>query len=213
MRWWKVVSFLALLGCAPAKSASESCRRGAAANRVSRSFSRAQNPVADAVEEARCDEMERDERRQAREDSKEEAARAEEKQAQEDAAQARRRAVRRNPKSPELRSTLAESRIICDRQGARFSADAGRYGCHLSGRLIFAGYLDETGETTRVDTYFEDGDVNEARRRVEGELGPPGHEQVVDGFRVFTWNLQTVTVLITSYERGVRWTLAKREEK
>lgn len=66
-------------GCQPAKTPSEACRRQNAWNRVGRSTN--PDPRLDALENMRCDEMEREERRQAREDQQRAEDRAEREQA------------------------------------------------------------------------------------------------------------------------------------
>jgi predicted nucleic acid-binding Zn-ribbon protein len=66
-------------GCTPAKSPSEECRRQNAWKRVGRSSH--PDPRLDALEDIRCDEMERDERREAREDRHREEDRREREQA------------------------------------------------------------------------------------------------------------------------------------
>lgn len=57
-----------LAGCQPARSPSEACRRQNMAKRIGRSGS--PNPQADALEDIRCDEMEREEQREAREEAR-----------------------------------------------------------------------------------------------------------------------------------------------
>lgn len=58
---------LALIGCQPARTPSEACRRQNMAKRIGRSAN--PDPRLDAIEDIRCDEMEREERREAREDA------------------------------------------------------------------------------------------------------------------------------------------------
>ena len=70
---------LGVLGCQPARSPSEACRQQNVWSRVGRSSN--PDPRLDAIEDLRCDEMARDERREAREDAAREADRLEREQA------------------------------------------------------------------------------------------------------------------------------------
>lgn len=192
-----IVVALLIAACNPPQTAAEACRRQNAGNRFSRGLNRQNSAVADAVEDARCDAIEREERAEARERS---AANAK-------AVAARREELartRREPSTPELGATPAEVRVLCERQRGVFQLDPnGVFGCRVGGPLAFAGVVRD-GRVVRVDGYFEGADLATTRARVSESMGPPTSETVSpEGFRVFVWE-GTRAVVVTMYANGVR---------
>jgi len=200
-------------GCAPAKTPSEACRRQAAANRMGRSF--APDPRLDAIENIRCDEMEREERREAREDAREKAVAEAKASARADAMNAALDAklaeIRAAPKVPELGATVAEAKIMCTQQRGAFSApdDNGIYACRVGGPAIFICAADYDGLTTRCDGFFEGSDIAESRARIERDLGPADQQSIEGGVRVASWKRGRILVRAMMYDRGVRLSVAK----
>lgn len=170
-------------------------------NRWARSTNDRTNPVADAVENARCDALAQGERQEARAAAQERRATNAARTQQEQAAAAELASIRRRPEVPELGGTSAEARVLCERQRGAFSVNGESLACLVGGLPIFAC---ATGgaRLVRCDGYYEDADLTASRRTVEERLGPPETETVADGFRVFSW--KSSTVLMTMYPHGVR---------
>jgi hypothetical protein len=193
-----VVVMASIVMACGGRSGADGCRTQAAVNRGVRGMNRQQNASADALEQMRCDELEREER------SEHQAKDAERNDRE--SAQTR---VRSFPKAPELNATSAEAKVICESQGGAFVEEGAVLGCRVGGPVIFAGKTKD-GRLVKVDTYFERGDLAAARRNAETMYGPPESENVSsEGFRVFLWRAGTVAV--TMYPKGVRVTVAIAE--
>lgn len=197
-----------IAACREPKTAEDECRNRNTLRRVGRGVSSAQNPVADTLEESRCDEIGREERAERKEraaEAKAERARRAELDRQTNAALAQ---IRSSPRVPEIGAPLAELKVICGRQRGQFFTKAPYVGCTVGGPAIFACQLDDDGNlVTRCDGYYEGADLSDSRRRIEEKLGQP--ERVgtsAEGFRIFIW--AGGTVQLTMYDRGVRMTTA-----
>lgn len=202
----RLIVLLLLVGCRPANTASEQCRNQAAAARFSRGLNRQSSATADALESMRCDALERDELVERRESARQHAQQSAEQRTRTDTMHreldARLAEIRVAPNAPELGATLAEAKVICERQRGHFAAAPDAFGCTVGGPLVFAGTVD-VARVTRVDTYYEGADLTTARMRIEKDWGPPERELVsAEGFRVFLWRNESVA--LTMYPKGVR---------
>lgn len=211
-RFGAVLAFVVMASCTPAKSASEECRRQNAWRRVSRSSN--PNAVADALEDARCDQLEQNERVEARERKREEAAAAQEQarvnRELNQEVDARLAAIRTAPNAPELGGTMAEARALCEQQRGEFVQKGLTIGCKVGGPPIFVAVLDDDARIVRIDTYYEGADLGMLRRKTESALGPIETEDVTpEGFRAFHW--RRGTVVVSMYRRGVRLTRMNAE--
>lgn len=201
------------LACDTGGSAASRCRTANAFGRMSQPANR----TANALEDARCDELERQERAEARERAADSRAReAEKKQADAQISAANAQidaelaAIRRQPKVPELGSTPAEMRVLCTRQRGDFANQSSTVFCRVGGQMIFLCTFDTESRANRCDAYYEDGDFTRARRDTEARLGPAARESVSsEGFRVFQWSSGAEFLVVTMYRRGVRITQAK----
>lgn len=143
------VGLLALAGCQSPKSPSEACRQDAAWRQAARQLNGHQSATADAIESMRCDEIEREERRDARADASRRAAATEQAAAEDEASRAKRDAelagIRRSPHVPELGATPPEGRVLCQRQRGDYvdrtagggAAAVRGFACRAQGTPIF----------------------------------------------------------------------------
>lgn len=202
--------FLAIVSCVPPQTQAEACHRQNAANRFGRSINRQNSAVANAVEDSRCDAIEREERADARERASAESKAAAQRDARNAELDAQLATVRAAPSVPELGATTAEAKIMCERQRGNFAVAEGRFGCRVGGPVVFAGTVDD-GRIVQTDAYYEGADLGSARLKVSSALGSPRDEQVSpDGFRVFTWVEPDRVVVLTMYAKGVRLSVQTR---
>jgi hypothetical protein len=217
MRRGAVLMALFIMGCRPPATQEEACRRQAAANRMGRSFQ--PNPALDQIEQMRCDNIGAQERVEARvaaaekreidarqaELSRTQAAQQKASEARAERAQAE---IRAGHRAPEINATRAEVELLCKQELGTVTRDGQTLGCEVGGPLIFVVVLDAGERVERVDSYFEGGDVTEARMRMEKSVGPYDREAVSpDGFRVFLWT--RIGVALTTYKNGIRVTLVR----
>lgn len=211
---------LVLLGCAGCastgpQSRADACRQQVAGQRVGRALGGKSSSTTDALEDLRCDAREAEDRAEAREKSASDQAH-EDRIRRERAAQATQRAtadaevlaIRRAPRLPELGTTRDEAIILCRQQRGTFSdPQRNAFSCKVGDRRIFACTIDAEGLANRCDGYIEDGDLAAARRAIEAKLGPSEAPTVSpEGFRVFRWDSGAASLILTSYERGIRMT-------
>ena len=198
---WKQVGLLGLVllvACKQPKTPSERCRLGNAIGRIGKEHNR----VADAIEDARCDQLEAEERAGARERAREEKENVAHRAALQGENDALLTRIRQLPKTPELGATNAEAKVICERQRGLFETKGATISCSVGGPVVFVALL-ESNRVTRLDTYYEGGDLTEARRTVSDLFGPHEREELTpDGFRAFIW--KQGTLVIAMYPRGVR---------
>jgi hypothetical protein len=197
-----VLAFV-LAACGGHNTRAEQCRTGNAIGRIGR----APNAAANAVEDLRCDAIEREERGEAREREREKAqeeARASAKQAalnaELDAALAQ---IRRAPRVPELGAPPGEARAICEAERGHVIARGPIIECRVGGPAVFIATLNED-RVRRLDAFLEGEDLVRVRGAVEAEYGPPQRESVSsEGFRIFMWD---AGIAVTMYAKGVRLT-------
>jgi hypothetical protein len=173
------------------------------------------DPTAEAIQDARCDALAQEERQVAREDAREtrEAEAAEDARSNEAARRdsARLAAIRAAPKVPELGSTIAESRVICEHQRGQFiSKTDTTYTCRIVGLPLFACTIGDSLRTDRCDGYYEGAELADVRQKVESKFGPPTSETVDAGFRVFGWETESTSLYVKMYAQGVRVTTSSK---
>lgn len=169
--------------------------------------------AANAIEDARCDALARDERNEARY-QREEARRDRDEHARAEAMSHRTdpelASIRANPRAPELGATLAEMRVICGGERGVLGRGDDWATCKVGGAAVFSCRL--AGEqATRCDVFYEGADLPASRRRVESGLGSPPTSEAVNssGFRVFRWELPDRLVSVAMFEHGVRVSYAR----
>lgn len=199
----RVALLLAVLAaCAEPQTPAGRCRSQAALARSGRMMGGRQSAEADALEQMRCDELERQERTERRVASREAAMAAEERERQ-------LAVVRAAPTSPELGATIAEVRVLCERQGGVLAVEpSGPFVCRVGGVSVFLGAVADGGYVVRVETLYEGADLVTERRRIEAQLGPAERETVSsEGFRVFVWASGRFT--LSMYDKGVKVSRAR----
>lgn len=143
------------------------------------------SPVANAIEDANCDEIERQERG----DLAAEAARI--------------AATRQAPIVPELDATPVEARALCVRQGAAFRRFKRGYICEMRGGRLFDFTPDLSGRLATVRGYYEDMSIEQAVAAMRKSLGDPQDEKVSSsGFRSFIWRRAGRIVIVTMNARA-----------
>jgi hypothetical protein len=121
------------------------------------------------------------------------------------------RLVRANPQFPKLGSTPNECKVMCNRQGGKWTAKAiasescSDYVCRVGGVPIYSVCLKEGKETiSGANMYFEGGDVDAMSSKVEAIVGKPADRiDVKHGFRIWVWETTSPHVELSSYSTGV----------
>lgn len=133
-----------LLACAPARTAAEACRRQAAAKQFGRNVQQRQNPAADALEDMRCDAIERDEESRPRVAAPVNRV-----------VQSRERAAPTRAAPLGLGASLSETRAACEERGGSLNErgslnDGTVFICSIGPRAVFSCTLDATGSVVRL---------------------------------------------------------------
>lgn len=205
--FWSVFVVLLLIGCRPAKTAEEECRRQNTINHIGDGFNRERStPAADSVartlENSRCDEIgirERAEKHQAELEKRQERVLNE---ARERDRQSKSSLIRMAPKTIILGATLNEMRVICQNQTGNIRVFTDKVSCYVGEySIIDAVFKDE--QAVLVDTYYEGSDVSETVSSASKVFGPYQQTGITDdGNRVFKWKIENLIVNVAGYSRG-----------
>ena len=209
---------LLALGCA--EDPASRCRVSNAFAQAGRAMTNQTDYTANALENMRCDFLDAEQRAEAREQAREAREQRRERD-REDAEQARAswliaqklKALRADPKAPELDNTKREAQSICtlttERRG-EWVDQGDKIGCKIGGVPTFACIVGDDGEMTECTTYREGAELGEVRDEFVGDYGQPSTTQVsARGFHVYSWTTQNQEITVTGYDGGVSITRAR----
>jgi len=115
--------------------------------------------------------------------------------------------IRANPKYPELGATSAEAKNICTAERGQWVDKDTTIGCKVGGSVVFACNVGDQSTLIRCTRWLEGAELAETRKSLAEDHGQPTSQNVVSGYRVFTWADGTE---LTGDARGVKITESQK---